>query len=85
MCKPCTRSGTLYIQRHLVTAVVRGYVHGGMTGRTAWGVATMSKTREKLGAALLWRESYAKLATLCEAQGNAIDARQARIKVQLLE
>jgi hypothetical protein len=38
-----------------------------------------------LGAALVWRESYAKLATLCEAQGNAIDARQARIKVQLLD
>jgi hypothetical protein len=40
---------------------------------------------EKLGAAFVWRESYAKLAALCEAQGNAIDARQARIKVQLLD
>ena len=40
---------------------------------------------EKLGAALVWCESYAKLAALCEAQGNAIDARQARIKVQLLD
>ena len=40
---------------------------------------------EKWGAALVWRESYAKQAALCEAQGNAIDARQARIKVQLLD
>jgi len=40
---------------------------------------------EKLGAALIWRESYAQQAALCEAQGNAIDARQARIKVQLLD
>jgi hypothetical protein len=40
---------------------------------------------EKLGAALVWQESYAKQAALCEAQGNAIDARQARIKVQLLD
>jgi len=40
---------------------------------------------EKLGAALAWRASYAKQAELCEAQGNVIDARQARIKVQLLD
>lgn len=40
---------------------------------------------EKLGAALAWRESYAQQAVLFEAQGNAIDARQARIKVQLLD
>lgn len=40
---------------------------------------------EKLGAALSWRESYAQQAKLFEAQGNAIDARQARIKVQLLD
>ena len=39
---------------------------------------------EKLGAALAWRASYARQAELLEAQGNAIDARQARIKVQLL-
>lgn len=40
---------------------------------------------ERLGAALSWRESYAKQAELLETQGNAIDARQARIKVQLLD
>lgn len=40
---------------------------------------------EKLGAALAWRASYAKQAELFEAQGNVIDARQARIKVQLLD
>ena len=40
---------------------------------------------EKLGAALVWRADYAKQATLFEAQGNAADARQARIKVQLLD
>jgi hypothetical protein len=40
---------------------------------------------EKLGAALVWRADYAKQAELFEAQGNAIDARQARIKVQLLD
>ena len=40
---------------------------------------------EKLGAALAWRASYARQAGLLEAQGNAIDARQARIKVQLLD
>lgn len=40
---------------------------------------------EKLGAALAWRASYARQAELLEAQGNAIDARQARIKVQLLD
>ena len=40
---------------------------------------------EKLGAALSWRISYAKQAELFEAQGSFIDARQARIKVQLLD
>ena len=40
---------------------------------------------EKLGAALAWRESYAEQAKRFEAQGNAIDARQSRIKVQLLD
>ncbi len=40
---------------------------------------------EKMGAALSWRGSYAKQAELLEAQGNAIDARQARIKVQHLD
>ncbi len=40
---------------------------------------------ERLGAALSWRESYVKQVELFVAQGNAIDARQARIKVQLLD
>ncbi|BCL79003.1 hypothetical protein ccbrp13_14680 [Ktedonobacteria bacterium brp13] len=40
---------------------------------------------EKLGAALVWRADYAKQAEVFEAQGNAIDARQARIKVQFLD
>ena len=40
---------------------------------------------EKIGAALAWRASYAKQAEVCEAQGNVIDARQARIKVQMLD
>ena len=40
---------------------------------------------EKLGAALVWHADYAKQAALFEAQGNAVDARQARIKVQLLD
>jgi integrase len=40
---------------------------------------------ERLGAALSWRESYVKQVELFEAQGNALDARQARIKVQLLD
>lgn len=40
---------------------------------------------EKLGAALAWQSSYVRQAELLEAQGNAIDARQARIKVQLLD
>jgi hypothetical protein len=40
---------------------------------------------ERMGAALVWRESYAKQAELLEAQGNVIDARQARIKVQQLD
>ncbi len=39
----------------------------------------------KLGAALAWRTSYAQQAASLEAQGNLIDARQARIKVQLLD
>jgi len=41
--------------------------------------------RENLGAALIWRADYAKQAALFEAQGNAVDTRQARIKVQLLD
>lgn len=40
---------------------------------------------EKLGAALIWRADYARQAALFEAQGNAIDARQARLKVQFLD
>ncbi len=40
---------------------------------------------EKLGAARSWRASYAQQAELLEAQGNGIDARQARMKVQLLD
>lgn len=40
---------------------------------------------ERLGAALSWRESYVKQVELFEAQGNALDAREARIKVQLLD
>lgn len=40
---------------------------------------------ERIGVALSWRDSYAKQAELLEAQGNAIDARQAHIKVQLLD
>jgi hypothetical protein len=40
---------------------------------------------EKLGAVLAWRASYAKQAELFEAQGSVIDARQARIKVQMLD
>ncbi len=39
----------------------------------------------KLNAALAWRDSYAKQAAILEAQGNSIDARQARIKVQYLD
>jgi hypothetical protein len=40
---------------------------------------------ERLGAARSWRESYAKQAEAFEAQGNFVDARQARIKAQLLD
>jgi hypothetical protein len=40
---------------------------------------------EKLGAALAWRTAYEQQAKLLEAQGNAIDAREARIKVQHLD
>jgi len=39
----------------------------------------------KLGAALAWRASYAQQAASLELQGNLIDARQARIKVQQLD
>ena len=39
----------------------------------------------KLGSALAWRTSSAQQAVSLEAQGNLIDARQARIKVQLLD
>lgn len=37
---------------------------------------------EKMGVAFPWRTSYAQQAALFEAQGNEIDARQARINVQ---
>jgi hypothetical protein len=40
---------------------------------------------DKLGAAHAWRADYAKQSALFEAQGNVVDARQARIKVQLLD
>lgn len=40
---------------------------------------------EKFGVALTWRASYAKQVELLETQGNSIDARQARIKVQQLD
>ncbi len=40
---------------------------------------------ERMGVALSWRNSYAKQAEMLEAQGNSIDARQARIKVQQLD
>jgi hypothetical protein len=40
---------------------------------------------EKLGAAHVWRADYARQAELFETQGNAADARQARLKVQLLD
>jgi hypothetical protein len=40
---------------------------------------------ERMGAALAWRASYATQAEMLEAQGNGIDARQARIKVQQLD
>jgi hypothetical protein len=40
---------------------------------------------EKLGAALVWRTSLATQAELFKAQGNVIDAQQARIKVQFLD
>jgi hypothetical protein len=39
----------------------------------------------KLGAALTWRASYQHQAEFLEAQGNSVDARQARIKVQQLD
>ena len=40
---------------------------------------------KKLGAVLAWRASYAEQAEQLEIQGNTIDARQARIKVQQLD
>ena len=40
---------------------------------------------ERLGAAISWRASYVKQVELFVVQGNAIDARQARNKVQLLD
>ena len=49
------------------------------------GCAYHVEDPEKLGAALAWRASYAKQAELLELQGNLIDARQARIKVQQLD
>jgi hypothetical protein len=49
------------------------------------GCSYLVEDPEKLGAALVWRADYARQAALFEAQGNAADARQARIKVQLLD
>jgi hypothetical protein len=49
------------------------------------GCGYLVEDPEKLGAALVWRADYAKQAALFEAQGNAADARQARLKVQLLD
>ncbi len=49
------------------------------------GCSYLVEDPERMGAALAWRASYAKLAELLEAQGNFIDARQARIKVQKLD
>ncbi len=40
---------------------------------------------ERMGVALSWRASYAKQTEQFESQGNSIDARQARIKVQQLD
>ena len=40
---------------------------------------------ERLGAAVSWRESYSKQVELFVVQGNAIDAREVRKKVQLLD
>lgn len=40
---------------------------------------------ERIGAALSWLNSYVQQAEQFELQGNLIDARQARIKVQLLD
>lgn len=49
------------------------------------GCSYLVEDPEKLGAARAWRTDYARQAALFEAQGNAADARQARIKVQLLD
>ncbi len=49
------------------------------------GCSYLVTDAEKGGVALTWRTSYAKQAELLEAQGNSIDARQARIKVQQLD
>lgn len=50
-----------------------------------FGCSYLITDPERIGAALSWRGSYAKQAELLEAQGNFIDARQARIKVQQLD
>lgn len=49
------------------------------------GCSYLVEDPERMGAALAWRVSYAKQAELLEAQGNVIDARQARFKVQKLD
>jgi acyl carrier protein phosphodiesterase len=49
------------------------------------GCVYLVEDPEKLGAALVWHADYARQAALFEVQGNAADARQARIKVQLLD
>jgi hypothetical protein len=49
------------------------------------GCSYLVEDPERMGAALAWRASYAKQAELLAAQGNFIDARQARIKVQKLD
>jgi len=49
------------------------------------GCAYLVTDPEKIGVARSWRASYAKQAELLEAQGNFIDARQARIKVLQLD
>lgn len=49
------------------------------------GCSYLVEDPERIGGALAWRASYAKQAELLEAQGNIIDARQARLKVQKLD
>jgi hypothetical protein len=49
------------------------------------GCSYLVEDPERIGAVLAWRSSFAKQAEMLEAQGNVIDARQARIKVQQLD